>query len=196
MNNLPRHSQVHFLPLLLKRTAVTESSSSGVTINSDKQLSNEQTEKPILWGQCFWQVLEGESASGRSWKWYFNPRAMSSSTRNANTEALSLCIFIARRKRRASLTFLTVKTNVKNWLYTWRNKRMQREDGTFLHWTIPSCGWTVGGFWRPWCGFLPARISRAHLLHTCQIKNANPPAHHQNKQKEREARKASEVQRK
>lgn len=53
MNNLPPHSQVHFLPLLLK------SSSSGVTINSDKQLIDEQTENPTLWGQCFWQVLEG-----------------------------------------------------------------------------------------------------------------------------------------
>lgn len=145
--------------------------------------------------------LSGGSASGRSWKWYFNPRAMSSSTRNADTEPLSLCIFITSCKEKlltkSQSHFLTVKTHVKNWLYTWRNKRMQREDRTFLHWTIPSWGWTVRGFWRPLCGFLPARISRAHLHHTCQTKNANPPAPQQKKQKEeREARKTSEVQRK
>lgn len=53
-----------------------KSSSSEVTINSDKDLSDEQTENQP----------SGGSASGRSW--YFSSRAMSSSTGNADTEPL------------------------------------------------------------------------------------------------------------
>lgn len=55
-----------------------KSSSSEVTINSDKDLSDEQTENQP----------SGGSASGRSWTWYFSSRAMSSSIGNADTEPL------------------------------------------------------------------------------------------------------------
>lgn len=52
------YTQVHFLSLLLKRRVEKKSSSSEVTIKSDKELSNEQTENTTLWGNCAWQVLE------------------------------------------------------------------------------------------------------------------------------------------